>query len=146
MSHGLFYRCPWYLLSMEGQRALRFHKKYINLCSKHERRSYGFGMTWGWVINDIIFFFGWTNPLTPWMIGIVCLPLQIPQRATVKKKKKTKEHPQIRPCHITLSKPNWLKPVWGKTCHEETLFQVISWQHLPVNNIHELIRPYFISY
>ncbi len=40
MSYGLFYQCPYYvsgpgnvsvvLLSMEGQRALRFHKKYFN--------------------------------------------------------------------------------------------------------------------
>ncbi len=65
MSHGLFYRCPYYvsgpgkctvmLLSMEGQRALRFHKKYLNLSSEDERRSYGFGMTRGRVINDRIF-------------------------------------------------------------------------------------------
>ncbi len=42
MSHGLFYRCIYYvsgpgnitvaLLSMEGQIALRFHQKYLNLC------------------------------------------------------------------------------------------------------------------
>ncbi len=31
------------LLSMEGQRALGFHQKYLNLCSEDERRSYGFG-------------------------------------------------------------------------------------------------------
>ncbi len=31
------------LLSMEGQRALGFHQKYVNLCSEDERRSYGFG-------------------------------------------------------------------------------------------------------
>ncbi len=46
MSHGLFYRFPYYvsgpgnisvaLLSMEGLRALRFHLKYLNLliCSE----------------------------------------------------------------------------------------------------------------
>ncbi len=55
MSHGLFYRCPYYvsgpgnitvaLLSMEDQRALRMHQKYLNLCSEDERRSYGFGTT-----------------------------------------------------------------------------------------------------
>ncbi len=28
-----------------------------------ERRSYGFGTTWGWAINDRIFIFGWTIPL-----------------------------------------------------------------------------------
>ncbi len=32
-------------LSMEGQRALRFHQKYLNLCSEDERSSYGFGTT-----------------------------------------------------------------------------------------------------
>ncbi len=31
------------LLSIEGQRALRFHQKYLNLCSEDEQRSYGFG-------------------------------------------------------------------------------------------------------
>ncbi len=46
-----------------GQRALRFHQKYLNLCSEDERRSYGFGTTCGWVINDRIFIFGSTNPL-----------------------------------------------------------------------------------
>ncbi len=51
------------LLSMEGKRALRFHQKYLNLCSEDERRSYGFVTTWGWVINDRIFIFGWTIPL-----------------------------------------------------------------------------------
>jgi len=25
--------------------------------------SYGVGTAWGWVINDLIFIFGWTNPL-----------------------------------------------------------------------------------
>ncbi len=73
MSHGLFYQCIYYvsgpgnisvvLLSMEGQIALRFHQKYLNLCSEDERRSYGFGTTWGWVINDRFFILGWTNPL-----------------------------------------------------------------------------------
>ncbi len=68
-----FYRCPYYvsepgnisvaLLPMQGQRALGFHQKYLNLCSKDEQRSYGFGTTWGWVINDRICIFGWTIPL-----------------------------------------------------------------------------------
>ncbi len=43
--------CLW-----EGQRALWFHQKYLNLCSEDERRSYEFGTTWGWVL-------GWTIPL-----------------------------------------------------------------------------------
>jgi len=46
-----------------GWKALGFHQKYLNLCSEDERRSYGFGTTWGWVINDRNFIFGWTNPL-----------------------------------------------------------------------------------
>ncbi len=33
------------LLSMKGQIALRFHQKYLNLCSEDERRSYGFRTT-----------------------------------------------------------------------------------------------------
>ncbi len=33
------------LLSMKGQKALRFHQKYLNLCSEDEQRSYGFGTT-----------------------------------------------------------------------------------------------------
>ncbi len=49
------------LMVIEGQKALGFHKKYLNLCSELEQRSYGFGTTWGWVINDRLF--GWTNPL-----------------------------------------------------------------------------------
>ncbi len=34
-----------------------------NLCSEDEWKSCGFGTTWGWVINDRFFIFGWTNPL-----------------------------------------------------------------------------------
>ncbi len=42
---------------------LGIHHQYLNLCSEDERRSYRFGTTWGWVINDRIFIFGWTiNP------------------------------------------------------------------------------------
>ncbi len=67
MSHGLFYRCIYYvsgpgnisvvLLSMEDQRALRFHQKHLNLCLKMNE-----GLT-GWndtrvSINDIIFILG----------------------------------------------------------------------------------------
>ncbi len=32
-------------LFMEGQKALRFHQKYLYLCSEDERRSYGLGTT-----------------------------------------------------------------------------------------------------
>ncbi len=35
------------LLSIEGQRALEFHQKYLNLCFEDEQRFYGFGTTWG---------------------------------------------------------------------------------------------------
>ncbi len=51
------------LLSMQGQKLHRFHQKYPNLCSEDDRRSYWFGTTWGWVINDRIFLFGWIIPL-----------------------------------------------------------------------------------
>ncbi len=33
------------LLSMQGQKALGFHQKYLNLCSEDERKSYVFGTT-----------------------------------------------------------------------------------------------------
>ncbi len=56
------------LLFMQGQKALGFHQKYLNLCSKDEWRSYGFGTTRGWVINDISFILGWTIPLKFLMI------------------------------------------------------------------------------
>ncbi len=74
MSHGLLCRSSWYFSGpwsckdpcclWEDQRALRYHQKYLNLCSEDERRSYGFGTTSGWVINDRILIFGWTIPLT----------------------------------------------------------------------------------
>ncbi len=51
------------LLSMQGQKALGFHPKYLNLCSEDERRSYWFETTRWCVINDI---FGYTIPLNRW--------------------------------------------------------------------------------
>ncbi len=39
-------------------------KIYSNVFSEDQRRSYGFGTTWGWVINDRIKIFGWTIPLS----------------------------------------------------------------------------------
>ncbi len=48
-----------HLVSMKGQKALRFLQKYLNVCSEDERRSYRFGTTWGWVINDNCHF--WVN-------------------------------------------------------------------------------------
>ncbi len=44
------------------------YQKYLNLCSEDEQRSYGFGMTWVWVINDIIYIF---IPLTATVWSIV---------------------------------------------------------------------------
>ncbi len=52
------------LLSMKGQKVLGFYQKYLNLCSEDERKSYGFITTWGRVINDRIFIFWLTIPLT----------------------------------------------------------------------------------
>jgi len=52
-----------YTFSMEGQKTLGLNLNILN-CSEDERRSYGLGTTWGWVINDLIFIFGWTNPLS----------------------------------------------------------------------------------
>ncbi len=43
------------LLSMEGQRALRIHQKYLNMCSEDERMSYRFGTTEGWVMTEYSF-------------------------------------------------------------------------------------------
>ncbi len=40
----------------------RFYQKYLILCSDDEWRSYRFGKTWGCVINNRIFIFGWTVP------------------------------------------------------------------------------------
>ncbi len=98
LPHRLFQQCPYYisgsgnisvaLLSMEGQRAPRFHQKYLNLCSVDEQRSNGFGTTWGWVINDRIFIFGSTIPLRDnqernnqrvWSFFLMCLENQTNQ-------------------------------------------------------------------
>jgi len=49
-------------LSMKNQKVFRFNQKYLHLCTEDERRSYGFGTTWGWIINDRIFIFGWNIP------------------------------------------------------------------------------------
>ncbi len=44
-----------FLLSMEGHRELRFNQKYLHLCFEDERRSYGFGTTWGWAMTEFSF-------------------------------------------------------------------------------------------
>ncbi len=64
------------LLSMQGQKTLGFHQKYLNVCSIDERRSYGFGMTWGGVINTIIFILGLTVPLN-FIIIIIIIELKV---------------------------------------------------------------------
>ncbi len=46
--------CPGYKLS----------SRYLPLCLAEQRNSYRFGTTWGWVINDSNFIFGWTIPLS----------------------------------------------------------------------------------
>ncbi len=45
------------LLSTQGQKALVFYQKYLNLCSEDDQRSYRLETTWGWVINDRIVIF-----------------------------------------------------------------------------------------
>ncbi len=47
-----------------GSECSRISSKNLNLCSEDERRSYRFGTTQRWVINDSIFIFGWTIPLS----------------------------------------------------------------------------------
>ncbi len=42
------------LRSMQGEKAIRFPQKYLNLCSEDEHMSYGFGMRG--VTNDNNFF------------------------------------------------------------------------------------------
>jgi len=44
-------------MSMKGQKDLRFHQKGLHLRFKDEQKSYGFGTTWRWVLNDKIFIF-----------------------------------------------------------------------------------------
>ncbi len=42
-----------------------FHNRWPNSKIGRIGSAYGFGMTWGWVINDRIFILGWTMPLKP---------------------------------------------------------------------------------
>ncbi len=46
------------LLSKQGQKALGFLQKYLNLCSEDEQKSCGFGTVGERVINDRIVNFG----------------------------------------------------------------------------------------
>ncbi len=57
--------------------ALRFHQKYLNLCSEDEQGSYGFETTQGWVINDIIKIFGRNLPLNPFLKFDCKLPFRL---------------------------------------------------------------------
>ncbi len=75
------------LLSMEGQKALRFHPKYLNLFSEDERRSYRFGTTWGWVINDRILIFH---------LSLLC-------KASTEMRHRWKSTPNI----LTVGRPSW---------------------------------------
>ncbi len=50
-------------LSMEGQKALGFHQKYLNLCYEDKQSPLRFETTRGWIINDRSFIFEWTIPL-----------------------------------------------------------------------------------
>jgi len=47
LSLWIFWSIKFAQLSTEGQKALRFHQKYLNLCSEDERKICGFGTTWG---------------------------------------------------------------------------------------------------
>ena len=88
---------------------LRFHQKYLNLCSEDERRSYAVGTTWGWVITDRILIFGWTNSLT-------CAPdfhCYLKTMIVIHSCPSLKKH-----CHFHFSvwrsyKSNRFKPEWG---------------------------------
>ncbi len=52
------------ILTVYGLSALGMHQQYLNFWSEDEQRSYRFGTTREWVINDIILIFGCTIPLT----------------------------------------------------------------------------------
>ncbi len=56
--------CFWAFISWGGSESSRNYQTYLHLCSEDEQMSYGFGTTWGWIINESIFIFGWTIPLT----------------------------------------------------------------------------------
>ncbi len=45
------------------QPGYKLSSEYLPLCSADQINSYRFGTTWGWV-NDKIFIFGWTIPLS----------------------------------------------------------------------------------
>ncbi len=107
------------LLSIQGQKALRFHQKYLNLCSKEEWRSHRFGTTWWRVINDRIFIFGWTILLSTLTVGLMLLLLLWFQR---------RHDPDSRAVSVCSSctQPVWktasgdlrrVKPPWAYNIH-----------------------------
>ncbi len=68
-----------------GQKALRFHQTFLNLCSEDERMSYRFGKT-GWVINDSILIFGWSIPLIKTTLTVIFQLIHLkctPSKSTV---------------------------------------------------------------
>ncbi len=57
-----------------GSESSQISSKYLNLCSADERRSYGFGTTWGWVIklySDSIILWPWI--LVKMQFGCLCI-------------------------------------------------------------------------
>ncbi len=93
------------LLSMQSQKAPGFHQKYLNLCSEDERRSYGFGMTWGRVIKDRILFFGWSIPLA---LEWTCLMSEpVPSRSVISREwDETHDHSKTTPAPGTFPEDN----------------------------------------
>ncbi len=93
-------------LSIKGQKALRFHQKYLHLCSK-DYWSYWFGTTWRWVINDRIFIFGCTMPLIPLIKTII----EDSKNIFTFKKKKERKRKRKKACGMliifTIFNPNY---------------------------------------
>ncbi len=58
------YVCPIFLFFLKPPFIFRTPIKIFFMKSESSLTLRGFWMTWGWVINDRIFIFGWTNPLT----------------------------------------------------------------------------------
>ncbi len=59
------------------------HKKYLHLFSESEWRSYRFGTTWGWVINDRIFILGRAISLSHCSLKNMSSPLNlVPERTS----------------------------------------------------------------
>ncbi len=69
----LFYRSPCYVSGPWSCKdpCCLWRVRHLNLCSEDERRSYGFGTTWGGVINDRIVIFRLNN--TKRILGILWL-------------------------------------------------------------------------